>query len=126
MNVRTFLAARGGTTSTAELARAGFSRSQLNRALAESTMVRIRRGHYGTPQDASAHRAARELGAKLTCVSAAPSYGLWTLVPVQRLHLWVGHRSAPAEQRERRRRLPGPPGTATTTSSITRNGWSPR
>lgn len=95
MNVATFLTARGGTASTADLARAGFGRTQLNRALAEGAMVRIRRGHYGTPQDASAHRAARELGAKLTCVSAAPSYGLWTLVPAQRLHLWVGHRATP-------------------------------
>lgn len=95
MNVANFLAARGGTASTADLARAGFSRSQLNRALAEGTIMRILRGHYGTPQDASAHRAARELGAKLTCVSAAPSYGLWTLVPAQCLHLCVGHRATP-------------------------------
>lgn len=95
MNIATFLAARGGTASTADLARAGFGRSQLNRAVAEGTMVRIRRGHYGLLQDASAHRAARELGAKLTCVSAAPSYGLWTLVPAQCLHLCVGHRATP-------------------------------
>lgn len=95
MNLPTFLASRGGTASADGLARAGFSRSQLNRALAEGTVIRVRRGHYGLVQDASAYRAARELGAKLTCVSAAPSYGLWTLVPAQRLHLCAGHRAAP-------------------------------
>ena len=81
MNVAMFLSSRGGTASTADLARAGFSRSQLTRAVAEGVIARIRRGHYGLPQDDGAHRAARELGAKLTCLSAAPSYGLWTLVP---------------------------------------------
>ncbi|MEQ4518705.1 type IV toxin-antitoxin system AbiEi family antitoxin domain-containing protein [Pseudarthrobacter sp. B907] len=96
MNVAMFLSSRGGTASTADLARAGFSRSQLTRAVAEGVIARIRRGHYGLPQGASAHRAARELGAKLTCLSAAPSYGLWTLLPAQRLHLCVGHRATPS------------------------------
>ena len=31
----------------------------------------------------------------LTCVSAAPSYGLWTLLPTSKLHLCVGHRATP-------------------------------
>lgn len=94
MNVSTFLASRGGTASAADLGRFGFSRSQLNTALADGTVSRVRRGHYALVQDASAYRAARELGAKLTCLSAAPSYGLWTLAPAQCLHLCAGHRSA--------------------------------
>lgn len=95
MNVSIFLASRGGTASAADFGRFGFSRSQLDAALADGTVSRVRRGHYALVQDASAYRAARELGARLTCVSAAPSYGLWTLVPAQCLHLCVGHRSAP-------------------------------
>jgi very-short-patch-repair endonuclease len=58
-------------------------------------MVRIRRGHYGLPQDSGVYRAARELNGLLTCRSAAPGYGLWTLVPAQSMHLCLGHRAAP-------------------------------
>jgi very-short-patch-repair endonuclease len=97
MNLSDFLAARGGAAGTADLARAGFSRPRLDRALAAGAIVRIRRGHYGLPQDPSDHRAAREMKALLTCLSAAPSYRLWTLVPAQTLHLCLGHRRAPLD-----------------------------
>lgn len=96
MNIASYLAARGGTASTADLGRAGLSRHRLSTAVADGTIVRIRRGLYGLPQDSSAHRAARELKGLLTCLSAAPDYGLWTLAPAQRLHLCVGHRAAAA------------------------------
>lgn len=95
MQLSLFLASRGGTASAAELGRAGFSRSGIDRALADQSVVRIRRGHYGLPDDFNAYRAAREIGGLLTCVSAAPSYRLWTLAPSNVLHLAVGHRAAP-------------------------------
>ena len=95
MNIATFLGSRGGPASTVDLGRAGFSRHRIGLAVAEGTIVRIRRGHYALPREASILRAAREAGGLLTCVSAAPSYGLWTLVPASTLHLCVGHRSAP-------------------------------
>lgn len=95
MNVATFLASRGGTASTADLCRAGFSRHRITRALAKGTMVRIRRGQYGLPHDSSTFRSAREQKGLVTCLSAAPAYGLWTLTPAQRLHLCVGHRPTP-------------------------------
>jgi very-short-patch-repair endonuclease len=95
MKLANFLASRGGSAATAELTRAGFSRHAINAALAEGSVTRIRRGHYGLPQDAGAYRAARERRGLLTCLSAAPSYGLWTLVPARALHLCVGHRAAP-------------------------------
>lgn len=94
MNVAMFLSSRGGTASTADLARAGFSRHRISKAVADGGVIRIRRGQYALAE-ITAFRAARELGAKLTCVSAAPSYGLWTLVSAQRLHLCVGHRATP-------------------------------
>ncbi|MDQ0819818.1 very-short-patch-repair endonuclease [Arthrobacter sp. V4I6] len=95
MQPSTFLASRGGTASAAELIRAGINRSGITKALASGTVVRIRRGHYGLPHDVGAYRAARELKGLLTCVSAAPSYGLWTLAPSPVLHLTLGHRTGP-------------------------------
>ena len=62
-------------------------------------MVRIRRGHYALPREASDLRRAREADGLLSCVSAAPSYGLWTLVPTSKLHLCVGHRATAARLR---------------------------
>lgn len=95
MDLAAYLVSRGGTASTADLGRAGFSRHRMTTALADGAIVRIRRGHYGLPQDPGAYRAARELRGLLTCLSAAPGYGLWTLIPARRLHVCVGHRAAP-------------------------------
>ncbi|MEO3934271.1 DUF559 domain-containing protein [Micrococcaceae bacterium Sec7.4] len=95
MNIVNFLGSRGAPASTADLERAGFSRYRIGLAVAEGTIVRIRRGHYALPRETSVFRTAREAGGLLTCVSAAPGYGLWTLVPASKLHLCVGHRAAP-------------------------------
>ena len=75
-----------------DLGRAGFSRHRLATAVSLGTIVRIRRGHYGLPQDSGVYRAARELKGLLTCVSAAPCYSLWTLAPAHSMHLCLGHR----------------------------------
>jgi very-short-patch-repair endonuclease len=75
---------------------AGFGRADIGAALQTGRVARIRRGHYALPADATAFRAARELGGRLTCLSAAPSYGLWTLTAAQEMHLCVGHRARPA------------------------------
>ncbi|MET3810080.1 type IV toxin-antitoxin system AbiEi family antitoxin domain-containing protein [Arthrobacter sp. UYEF3] len=95
MNVVDFLASRGGTAAAADLGRAGFSRHRIAKAVGDGALLKIRRGHYALPQDSSTYRAARELNGLLTCLSAAPGYGLWTLAPAKRLHLCVGHRSTP-------------------------------
>ena len=95
MNIATFLNSRGGPASTADLGRAGFNRYRIGLAVADGTIVRIRRGHYVLARESSAVRAAREAGGLLTCISAAPGYGLWTLVPASELHLCVGHRGTP-------------------------------
>jgi very-short-patch-repair endonuclease len=96
MRLEAFLAGNGGSAITAGIIRAGFGRSDIDAALRAGAITRIRRGHYGLPEDATAFRAARELRGRLTCLSAAPSYGLWTLAPAQDLHLCVGHRVHPA------------------------------
>lgn len=95
MNVAIYLASRGATATAADLGRAGFSRHRIAAAVDQGAMVRIRRGQYGLPQDAGVYRAALELKGLLTCLSAAPSYGLWTLLPAQSMHLYLGHRAAP-------------------------------
>lgn len=97
MNIVNFLGSRGGPASTAGLARAGFTRYRIGQAVSEGTIVRISRGHYALARETrenSAVRAACEAGGLLTCVSAAPGYGLWTLVPASKLHLCVGHRAS--------------------------------
>ncbi|WP_427129543.1 endonuclease domain-containing protein [Pseudarthrobacter sp. S9] len=96
MKLTAFLSARGGSAGTAGIIGAGFSRRDIDVALAACTIIRIRRGHHSLAKEATDYRAALELRGLLTCLSAAPTYGLWTLVPGQDLHLCVGHRSAPA------------------------------
>ena len=95
MDLAVFLASKGGTATTEDLRRAAISRHRINKALAAGIVVRIRRGHYGLPADTGSYRAARELKGLVTCLSAAPGYGLWTLLSARQLHLHVGHRSAP-------------------------------
>jgi len=94
MDLLGFLASRGGTAAAADLCAAGFSRHRITRAVADGAVLRVRRGQYSLAEF-TAYRAAREAGGLLSCVSAAPSYGLWTSVPVRKLHLCVGHRAAP-------------------------------
>src|SRR6478609_2744672 len=94
MDLLGFLASRGGTAAAADLRAAGVSRHRITRAVADGAVLRVRRGQYSLAEF-TAYRAAREAGGLLSCVSAAPSYGLWTLVPVRKLHLCVGHRAAP-------------------------------
>ncbi len=95
MDLPGFLASRGGTAAAADLRRAGFSRHRISKAVADGIVVRIRRGHYVLAEHSGPYRAARELKGLVTCLSAAPGYGLWTLVPARELHLCVGHRAAP-------------------------------
>ncbi|QDW30696.1 DUF559 domain-containing protein [Arthrobacter sp. KBS0702] len=94
MDLLGFLASRGGTAAADDLRVAGFSRHRITRAVADGAVLRVRRGQYSLAEF-TAYRAAREAGGLLSCVSAAPSYGLWTLVPARKLHLCVGHRAAP-------------------------------
>lgn len=95
MELAAFLAARGGTATTAALHRAGIRRHHIEAALASGVVVRVRRGHYALPAASGAYAAAREVRGLLTCLSAAPGYRLWTLKPAGQLHLCMGHRSSP-------------------------------
>ena len=96
MNMDTFLGMRAGVARTSTLRAAGFSRTSLNKAVAAGRIVRIRRGAYGLPREAGALGLALQHNALLTCLSAAPTYRLWTLHDSSFVHLSPGHKRTPA------------------------------
>ncbi|MFK0006848.1 type IV toxin-antitoxin system AbiEi family antitoxin domain-containing protein [Paenarthrobacter sp. NPDC090520] len=79
MDVTQFLRNRHGAATTASLYAAGFTRRRLAKAVKEGDISRLHRGVYiamdADPDIVAAFRA----NGKLTCVSAARFYGLWTL-----------------------------------------------
>jgi very-short-patch-repair endonuclease len=95
MDIETYLAPRDSARA-ATLHSAGFSRTYLDKALADGRIVRIRRGIYSLPREASLVGFALQRNALLTCLSAAPIYGLWTLHNAGPVHLSPGHKKAPS------------------------------
>ncbi|MFF9563157.1 type IV toxin-antitoxin system AbiEi family antitoxin domain-containing protein [Leifsonia sp. NPDC014704] len=92
----------GGIATVHQLRAAGASAEELTTAVRGGTLRRMRRGVYALPAaqpDALAAVAAR---GRLSCVSAARSYGLWAGHD-PRLHLQFSpHARAGPEQQERR------------------------
>jgi hypothetical protein len=95
MDIEAFLLQRAGVARTSTLCRAGFSRTRLDKALAAQRIVRIRRGIYSLPEEAGVLGLALRHNALLTCVSAAPTYRLWTLHEAGPVHLSPGHKRNP-------------------------------
>lgn len=96
MDIETFLGLRAGVARASTLRGAGFSRTSLEKALAAGRIVRIRRGIYSLPREAGVLGLALQHNALLTCVSAAPTYRLWTLKDAGPVHLSPGHRKTPS------------------------------
>ncbi|UZX04290.1 DUF559 domain-containing protein [Arthrobacter sp. CDRTa11] len=94
MDIETFLSQRGAAR-TATLRGAGFSRTFLDKAVAAGRIVRIRRGIYCLPREAGVLGLALKHNALLTCLSAAPTYRLWTLHEPGPVHLSPGHKKTP-------------------------------
>lgn len=92
MDIGTFISTRGGAARTSVLIGAGFSRKHIEAALKDGHVHRIRRGVYGVQPQASFAEALLR-NSVLTCLSAAPAYGLWTLQPATSLHLSAGHKA---------------------------------
>lgn len=67
----------GGAATTLQLRRAGATDRDLAAAVASGRIQRVRNGRYVAPGSPDATRRAAALGARLSCVSAARSYGLW-------------------------------------------------
>jgi very-short-patch-repair endonuclease len=95
MEIEAFLGTRAGAAKTSALYRAGFTRSSIGKAVAAGRIVRMRRGVYVLPREATDFGLALHHNALLTCLSAAPTYGLWTLYAACSLHLSSGHKAAP-------------------------------
>lgn len=79
MELVQFVCKRGGVARTAQLRKAGFSRTELSKALQHRRLTLIRRGVYAVDKPDRAILAAVQANAKLTCVSASRFYGLWQL-----------------------------------------------
>lgn len=95
MDIEAFLDNRGGAARSSSLRQAGFSRSNIDKALRSGSVVRVRRGIYSLPGEADVLGVALQHNALLTCLSAAPMYGLWTLHRATALHLSPGHKKTP-------------------------------
>ena len=77
----------GAVQPPGDLGRAGFSRHRIATAVAAGTIVRHPPRAVWASAGLRRLRAARELNGLLTCVSAAPCYGLWHLMARPVLHL---------------------------------------
>jgi len=67
----------GGAASVRQLRAAGATERALRNAVAAGRLVRPRAGRYVLPDAAEPLVSAVRAGAKLSCVTAARSYGLW-------------------------------------------------
>ncbi|MBT2536917.1 DUF559 domain-containing protein [Arthrobacter sp. ISL-69] len=95
MDIETFLRTRSGVTKASALRAAGFKHTARDKALAAGRIVRIRRGVYSLPKEAGAFGLALRHNALLTCLSAAPTYALWTVLDAGPVHLSPGQKSTP-------------------------------
>ncbi|WP_425359401.1 hypothetical protein [Arthrobacter celericrescens] len=76
---------------TAQLRKAGFSKGDLSKGLQDGRLNLIRRGVFAVEDPDRAILAAVQANAKLTCISASPFYGLWSLREPGTLHLSCGN-----------------------------------
>lgn len=96
MEIEAYLLGRGGVARTTHLRRVGISRTRLDKALEAGRIVRLRRGLYSLPDAAGPLGLAMRHNALLTCLSAAPTYRLWTLKDAAVIHLAPGHKKSVA------------------------------
>jgi very-short-patch-repair endonuclease len=83
------MTARGGVADRTELTRAGAHPRELTRAVRDGRLVRPRQGIYALPSAAGPQLEAAKSGGRLSCISAARSYGWWAGTD-PRLHLRMG------------------------------------
>lgn len=76
----------GGVASALQLRAGGATSEQLTAAVRDGRLRRLRRGFYALPDAPAAPMAAVVAGGRLSCVSAARTYGLWAGSDA-RLHL---------------------------------------
>lgn len=79
MDLVQFVNSRGGVVRTAQLRKAGYSRSVQKKGVENGAIVVLRRGVYAAGSPDPAILAAVLANARLTCTSAAMTYRLWQL-----------------------------------------------
>lgn len=89
MNLQLTVRSNGGAMTRQRLRQAGVTDRALTAAVEAGLLVRPRRGIYAMTGLPAEGQAALEAGGRLSCVSAARSYGLWGGQD-GRLHLRVG------------------------------------
>ena len=90
MDICDFVTRHGGAVRGAQLKKAGFTRTTINQAVALGLLFRARRGIYVIPAP-GALSTALAAGGRLTCLSAAPVYRLWTLNSSEVVHVCRSH-----------------------------------
>lgn len=83
-----------GIRTIAELRGSGRTARDVAIAVSSGRLERLRRGVYADPGVADELKRAVRVGGRLTCVSAAHSYGLRLLEAPARLHIAVGANAA--------------------------------
>lgn len=91
MDLEAFLVRRGGAARRSVLLGAGFERPALEAAVDSRRLFRPLRGVYALPHADDGVLAAFRANGRLTCVSAARFYSLWTLHPPRAVHLSCGN-----------------------------------
>lgn len=112
MDINAEVVRLGGVATAAQLGACGFGPAALGHALRAGSIHRIRRGNYAV---AGAHEdlvAAALVGARLTCVSAAPFFGIDVLHRSDTPHFAVGS-GHPTLRAGNRHRAPIRPSGAT-------------
>ncbi|WP_028279876.1 DUF559 domain-containing protein [Arthrobacter sp. H5] len=106
MDTLDVLRGAGSVARTGTLRRRGVSKRNIRHALETGRVIRLRRGVLALP-DAPADIAAAVLhNGRVTCVSAAPHYGLWQLHPPATHHLSCPEGYSGDNVNHRRRTVP--------------------
>lgn len=105
-----------GPCTTAEL-HARFGRRRTQEMVASGELVRLRRGLYASPHLAAPIRQAIAVGGRVTCVSAAEQFGLWT-PPDPGLHVHL------PRDRSRIRDINGRRPVTSPSAGLIRHWWS--
>lgn len=113
MDATEIIRSAGGVLLTRDVLAAGATETGLRRAVRSGKVVRLERGLLavaGADPELVAAGCARGL---LTCVSAAPMFGLWQLSPPERPHYWQSNGRKAARCVSHRLPLTQPPSHGT-------------
>lgn len=95
MQLSDFLSRQGGVARLAHLRGAGFTRGEIDKAVGAGLVLQPRHGVYRLPGANVDFAQAYNANAALTCISAAPHYGLWALKEPDGAHLAASHHRLP-------------------------------